>query len=88
MSFGFRRSPAGQLYVVMAYYEGETLRQRIERGPLAMDEVVDIASQVAQGLAEAHSSRIVHRDIKPANLLIAKGGVSGHLRLRVTESTP
>ena len=42
---------------------------------LAVDEAIDIATQVGQGLAEAHGAGIVHRDIKPANLLIAKGGV-------------
>ena len=65
----------GQLYLVMAYYEGETLKERIERGPLAVDDSIDIVTQVGQGLAEAHAAGIVHRDIKPANLLIAKGGV-------------
>ena len=66
----------GQLYLVMAYYEGETLKERIEQGPLALADAVDIATQVGQGLAEAHGAGIVHRDIKPANLLIAKGGVT------------
>ena len=65
----------GQLYLVMAYYEGETLKERIERGPLDLDDAVDIATQVGQGLAEAHGAGIVHRDIKPANLLIATSGV-------------
>ncbi len=68
-------APDGQLYLVMAYYAGATLKQRIDTGSISIDEAVDIARQVADGLATAHDAGIVHRDIKPANLLIAKSGV-------------
>ena len=64
----------GQLYLVMAYYAGETLKQRIERGALALDDAIDIATQVGQGLGKAHAAGIVHRDIKPANLIVTADG--------------
>ena len=67
-------TPDGQLFLAMAYYDGETLKKRIDRGPLEIDEAIDIAIQVAQGLARAHESGIVHRDIKPANIMLGSRG--------------
>ncbi len=60
----------GELFIVMALYEGETLQQRLEKGRLPVDEAVGILKQVTLGLEVAHRAGIVHRDIKPANILI------------------
>jgi tetratricopeptide (TPR) repeat protein len=65
----------GQLFIVMAYYEGETLKKRLERGPLPVAEALEIASNVAEGLAKAHAQGVVHRDIKPGNLILTEDGV-------------
>jgi tetratricopeptide (TPR) repeat protein len=59
----------------MAYYDGETLRDRIRRGPLSLPDAVDLGSQLAEGLSAAHRNGIIHRDIKPENLLITRDGV-------------
>ena len=69
---GVEESADGRLYIVMAYYEGGTLTQRILRGALPASQAVDIAIQVARGLAEAHARKIVHRDIKPSNIVITR----------------
>src|SRR6185436_10097360 len=68
-------SDDGTLFLAMPCYTGETLESRIARGPLPVEEALDIAVQVAQGLAKAHSHGIVHRDIKPANLFLTSDGV-------------
>ena len=59
-----------QMFIAMGYYEGETLKDKIARGPLKIDEALDIAIQIATGLEKAHKKSIIHRDIKPANILI------------------
>ena len=63
-----------QLYLVMPCYKGESLQDRIARGPLPVSEVLDLAGQIARGLSEAHRNGIVHRDIKPSNLMITGDG--------------
>jgi eukaryotic-like serine/threonine-protein kinase len=57
-------------FIVTEFIDGQTLRQRIEKGPVSVDELLDIAVQAASALAAAHNAGIVHRDIKPANIMI------------------
>lgn len=64
----------GQLFIVMPFYEGETLKRRLARGALAPGDAVKVALQAARGLAAAHERGIVHRDVKPANLLLTDDG--------------
>jgi len=65
---------SGQLFIVMEFLEGRTLRQRLEAGPLEINEVLDVSLQVADALEAAHSKNIVHRDIKAANIFITHTG--------------
>ena len=64
----------GQAYIAMAYVEGQSLRDRIAKGPLRADEAIEIAAQVAEGLEEAHEKGIIHRDIKSANIMLTEKG--------------
>jgi tRNA A-37 threonylcarbamoyl transferase component Bud32/dienelactone hydrolase len=64
-----------QIYIAMGYYEGETLKERINKGPINRNEVIDIVTQIAHGLAKAYEKGIIHRDIKPANIFITKEGI-------------
>jgi serine/threonine protein kinase/Flp pilus assembly protein TadD len=65
----------GQMYIVMACYEGETLKNKIKSGPLNLKESIDISSQIAGGLSAAHNHNIIHRDIKSANIFVTNEGL-------------
>jgi len=64
----------GQPFIVTELVEGETLRERLAKGPLPVRQAVDIARQVASALAAAHERNIVHRDIKPENVMLRPDG--------------
>src|SRR5262249_36635721 len=64
----------GELFIAMALYEGETLRQRLQKSRFGVEEALDVVRQVSLGLEAAHCAGIVHRDIKPANILITNTG--------------
>ena len=64
----------GRLFIAMAYYEGETLKERLLRGPLSLEESVATAVQIARALAAAHARGIIHRDVKPGNVMLGSDG--------------
>lgn len=64
-----------QFFIVMGYYDGGTLADRIAAGPIPPGDVVDLLTGVALGLAAAHARRVVHRDIKPSNILLTRDGL-------------
>ena len=65
----------GRVFLAMPCYEGESLTDRLAKGPLPVDDAVGIASQIARGLSAAHARGIVHRDVKPGNVQLGRDGV-------------
>lgn len=63
-----------QMFIAQAFYAGQTLEHRIEKGSLSPEEALDFACQIADGLTAAHDREIVHRDMKPANIMITDNG--------------
>jgi len=68
----------GRTFIVMPCYKGATLDEKLKHGPLAVDEALNIAAQIASGLVKAHDKGIVHRDIKPGNVFIT---CEGHAKI-------
>ncbi len=64
----------GQMFICMAYYEGETLKKKIEAGPQKIETTVEFAIQIVRGMSSAHEASMIHRDIKPANIMITSQG--------------
>jgi serine/threonine-protein kinase len=71
--FGFGELADGRAYFVMEHLSGESLRDRLARGRVPLDEALDIIDQIAQGLEAAHEAGVVHRDLKPENIFLERG---------------
>src|SRR5712692_8709828 len=65
----------GTVFLVLEYLEGETLDQRLRRGPLPSEQVVQYGLQIAEALDKAHREGITHRDLKPGNIMLTKSGI-------------
>src|SRR6202790_5354266 len=67
-------SQDGTSYLVMEYLEGETLADRLRKGPLPLEQVLKCGIEICEGLEKAHKSGVIHRDLKPGNIMLTKSG--------------
>jgi Tol biopolymer transport system component len=67
-------SQDGTSYLVMEYLEGETLADRLLKGPLPLEQVLQYGVEICEGLEKAHKSGVIHRDLKPGNIMLTKSG--------------
>jgi eukaryotic-like serine/threonine-protein kinase len=85
--FGIEETPEGEIFIVMACYEGGTLAERLQRGPLPVNAALFYAVQALRGVAAAHAKSIVHRDIKPSNLFVTADGLLKILDFGLAKTT-
>ena len=75
----------GRPFIAMAFLQGDTVQQLVEKGPLPVDDVLELGIQAAKGLAAAHEKGIVHRDIKSANLMVVRATTGSEPQLKIMD---